>query len=193
MYEHLCERCNNEISKLVLGNTLTTESSENGTQALGTVHKKVEDKVAQADKRYVLDVLNYDMADIFARIGINTAGGEFCFPEKKDIDPTSKTNILTQLKTSFNLPVSDDYLYEEFGIEKPANYEQMKKEQEDERTRKEVAAAQIRKQKEDEKNTDEDGSGKETEPTPAQKKSFRNWLASFFGKAPSDGGAALDW
>ena len=88
VYEHLCERCNNEISKLVLGNTLTTESSENGTQALGTVHKKVEDKVAQADKRYVLDVLNYDMADIFARIGINTAGGEFCFPEKKDIDPT---------------------------------------------------------------------------------------------------------
>ena len=193
VYEHLCERCNNEISKLVLGNTLTTESSENGTQALGTVHKKVEDKVAQADKRYVLDVLNYDMADIFARIGINTAGGEFCFPEKKDIDPTSKTNILTQLKTSFNLPVSDDYLYEEFGIEKPANYEQMKKEQEDERIRKEAAAAQIRKQDDDDKNTDKDDSGKEPEPTPAQKKSFRSWLAGFFGKAPSDGGAALDW
>ena len=97
------------------------------------------------------------------------------------------------MKTSFNLPVSDDYLYEEFGIEKPANYEQMKKEQEDERTRKEAAAAQIRKQEEDNKKTDEDGSGKETEPTPAQKKSFRNWLAGFFGKAPSDGGAALDW
>lgn len=40
VYERLCERCNNEISKLVLGNTLTTESSENGTQALGTVHKR---------------------------------------------------------------------------------------------------------------------------------------------------------
>ena len=37
--------CNNEIAKLILGNTLTTESSEKGTQALGTVHKKVEDKV----------------------------------------------------------------------------------------------------------------------------------------------------
>ena len=40
VYERLCERCNNEISKLILGNTLTTESSEKGTQALGTVHKK---------------------------------------------------------------------------------------------------------------------------------------------------------
>lgn len=44
LYDKLCERCNSEISKLVLGNTLTTEASKTGTQALGTVHKKVEDK-----------------------------------------------------------------------------------------------------------------------------------------------------
>ena len=169
-----------------LGNTLTTESSEKGTQALGTVHKKVEDKVALADKKYVLDVLNYDMADIFAHIGIDTAGGAFCFPERKDIDPTSKINILAQLATGFNLPVSDDYLYEEFGIEKPANYEQMKTAQEEERTRKENAAAQIRKQEDGEEDED-------TEPTPKQKKSFRSWLAGFFAKAPSCGGADLDW
>ena len=190
VYERLCERCNNEISKLVLGNTLTTESSENGAQALGTVHKKVEDRVALADKKFVLDVLNYDMADIFARLGIDTAGGEFCFPERKDIDPTAKVNILTQLGASFNLPVSDDYLYEEFGIEKPANYEQMKKEQERERT--EAAASQVRNQDEDEEGEEEDGNN-EPEPTPARKKSFRGWLARFFGQAPSGGGADLDW
>lgn len=136
VYERLCERCNNEISKLVLGNTLTTESSENGTQALGTVHKKVEDKVAEADKRYLLDVLNYDMADIFARMGIDTAGGNFCFPEKKEIDPTAKVNILTQIARQFDLPVSDDYLYEEFGIEKPADYDRLKREREEARKRK---------------------------------------------------------
>ena len=39
VYERLCERCNSEISKLILGNTLTTEASENGTQALGNVHR----------------------------------------------------------------------------------------------------------------------------------------------------------
>lgn len=190
VYERLCERCNNEISKLVLGNTLTTESAEKGTQALGTVHKKVEDKVALADKKYVLDVLNYDMADIFAHIGVNTAGGAFCFPERKDIDPTSKINILTQLETNFNLPVSDDYLYEEFGIEKPADYERMKKEQEEQRQRKESAAAQIRN-REDGDNGGEGNDG--LEPAPRQKRSFRSWLAGFFAKAPSRGGADLDW
>jgi len=125
VYERLCERCNNEISKLFLGNTLTTESSDTGTQALGTVHKKGEDKITQSDRLYVLDVLNYEAAEILARMGIDTAGGEFCFPEKKDLDPTSKINILTQLRTGFNLPVDDDYLYEEFGISKPADYEQI--------------------------------------------------------------------
>ena len=45
LYDKLCERCNNEISKLFLGNTLTTEASDKGTQALGTVHKDVEEKV----------------------------------------------------------------------------------------------------------------------------------------------------
>lgn len=182
VYERLCERCNNEISKLVLGNTLTTESSENGTQALGTVHKKVEDKVAQADKNYVLNVLNYDMSDIFARMGINTAGGVFCFPEKKEIDSTTKLNIITTLKSNFNLPVSDDYLYEEFGVEKPDNYEQIKKEREEQPPHNNIPV-QASETKEE----------KDPEPTTAQKKSFRNWIASFFGKAPSDGGAALDW
>ena len=131
VYERLCERCNNEISKLILGNTLTTESSEKGTQALGTVHKKVEDKVLEADRKYVLNVLNYDMTDILLRMGINTEGGTFCFPEPKETDAGTKISILTQLKKNFNIPIDDDYLYEEFGIDKPANYEQLKAEQKD--------------------------------------------------------------
>lgn len=171
VYERLCERCNNEISKLVLGNTLTTESSENGTQALGTVHKKVEDKVAQADKNYVLNVLNYDMSDIFARMGINTAGGVFCFPEKKEIDSTTKLNIITTLKSDFNLPVSDDYLYEEFGVEKPDNYEQIKKEREEQPPHNNIPV-QAPETKEE----------KDPEPTTAQKSPSVIGLQVFSGK-----------
>ena len=207
VYERLCERCNNEISKLFLGNTLTTESSDTGTQALGTVHKKGEDKIAQSDRLYVLDVLNYEAADIFARMGIYTTGGEFCFPEKKDLDPTSKINILTQLCTGFNLPVDDDYLYEEFGISKPANYEMIKKEEQERRAREaeeaKAAAEQIPQNDgdtEDDPDKDnnpengEQGDDKDLpEPTEKQKKTFKNWLKSFFAKAPLSGGAALEW
>ena len=184
IYERLCERCNNELSKLILGNTLTTESSENGTQALGTVHKKVEDKVAQTDRQYVLNVLNYDMADIFTAMGINTEGGEFCFPEPKEVDANTKVSILTQLKKNFNLPVDDDYLYEEFGIDKPRNYEQLKKEEQEKKTVNEPIqpTKQVNIPLQEQK-------GEEKE----EKLSFKNWVKRFFGIAPGQDGADLDW
>ncbi|MDR0413207.1 MAG: DUF935 domain-containing protein [Dysgonamonadaceae bacterium] len=182
LYERLCERCNSEMSKLVLGNTLTTESNNKGTQALGTVHKKVEDKVAQADRRFVLDVLNYEMTDIFLSMGVNTEGGEFCFPEPKDVDLAAKASILTQMRTTFKLPISDDYLYEEFGIEKPKNYKQLK-EQAQQRPEPPKQPTPAKEDLED-----EPGSKKE----PKEKKTFTNRLKSFFVQAPHDG-AALDW
>lgn len=185
VYERLVERCNSEISKLVLGNTLTTESSEKGTQALGTVHKKVEESVAKADREYVLNVLNYDMTDIFSHMGINTAGGKFCFPEKKDVDPNMEMSVLTQLHTTFSLPIDDDYLYEKFGVEKPKDYDQQKQQQlEDKKAREEKLKQQTKE--EDPDGTTQISNGK------AQASKFKNRLHSFFVKAPENG-ARLDW
>lgn len=185
VYERLVERCNSEISKLILGNTLTTESSDNGTQALGTVHKKVEESVAKADREYVLKVLNYDMTDIFARMGINTSGGKFCFPEKKDVDPNTEMSVLTQLHTTFSLPIDDDYLYEKFGIEKPKDYDQQKQQQVEEKKAREE---RLKQQTEEE---DLDGTT-QTSKGKGQISRFKNRLHSFFVKAPENG-ARLDW
>ena len=185
VYERLVERCNSEISKLILGNTLTTESSDNGTQALGTVHKKVEESVAKADREYVLKVLNYDMTDIFARMGINTSGGKFCFPEKKDVDPNTEMSVLAQLHTTFSLPIDDDYLYEKFGVEKPKDYDQQKQQQVEEKNAREE---KLKQQNEEE---DPDGTVQTSEDK-GQTSRFKNRLLSFFVKAPKDG-ARLDW
>lgn len=187
VYERLCERCNNEISKLILGNTLTTESSENGTQALGTVHKKVEDQVAESDRRYVLDVLNYDMTEIFAAMGIDTTGGEFCFPDPKKVDANTKMSILSQLRNTFNLPIDDDYLYEEFGIDKPKNYEQLKKEYQV--MAETIASAPVANKQEEDEEEYNDKQQKQQE----KKRTFKDWFMRFFGFAPKDDGAALDW
>ena len=65
LYDKLYERCNNEISKIFLGNTLTTEASERGTQSLGTVQEKGEKRINESDRQLILNVLNYDMTDIF--------------------------------------------------------------------------------------------------------------------------------
>ena len=198
VYERFVERCNNEISKLILGNTLTTESSENGTQALGTVHKKVEDKVAQSDRLYILDILNYEMADIFTAMGIDTTNGVFCFPEQKDVDMNTKMSILTQLRTNFQLPFDDDYLYEEFGVEKPKDYEAQKALQEQQRidreqqAQKALQAAQQPLHDEEKDDEEDDGTKNQNEPL-TTKKGFKNWWRHFFAWAPSMHGADLDW
>ncbi|KAA3929571.1 hypothetical protein F3F50_23855, partial [Bacteroides ovatus] len=111
----------------------------------------------------------------------NTEGGTFCFPEPKEKDAGTKISILTQLNKNFNIPIDDDYLYEEFGIDKPANYEQLKAEQ-----KTAEQADQIPSPKKEPEPANKD------EPTPKQKRNFRNWLKGFFVKAPADG-AALDW
>lgn len=179
LYERLCERCNSEISKLILGNTLTTEASNKGTHALGTVHKKVEDNVAQADRRFILDVLNYDMADIFLSLGINTRDGEFCFIKPKDLNAIkAEIDILATLKNTFNLPIDDDTLYEKTVTKKPENYNELK-------TQVQAAPEPIAPPTPPKKDP-------ENEPNPQEKKNFASRIKSFFVQAPRDG-AALDW
>jgi phage gp29-like protein len=202
VYERLCERCNNEISKLILGNTLTTESSDKGTQALGTVHKKVEDKVTQSDRLYLLNVLNYDMTDIFLRMGINTAGGRFCYPEQKDIDPTTKASIVANLHANFGLPVDDEFLYEEFGISKPANYNALKQQEQQRRQeQRQQQLQQFGQQSQDNNPNNEPKDEPKEAPNAPQdkpqpkrpKNAFRDFFNRFFRPAPERSGAHLEW
>ncbi|MDR1340174.1 MAG: DUF935 domain-containing protein, partial [Prevotellaceae bacterium] len=121
LYERLTERCNAELSKLYLGNTLTTEASDTGTQALGTIQKKSENLINLSDRKYILNILNYEMTDIFSAFGINTAGGSFEFVDPEEVDAPAKMAIIEKLH-NMGLPISHDYLYQQFGIEKPENY-----------------------------------------------------------------------
>ena len=75
VFKGLADFCNAELSKLFLGNTLTTQAGDTGTQALGSVQKKSEDIILRDDRKYVLNVLNYQLTDIFAALGFSTWSG----------------------------------------------------------------------------------------------------------------------
>ena len=91
--------------------------------------------------------------------------------------------------------VSEDYAYKE-GYHK-AHYEM---EREEERKRNEAAAKRLQQQQQQkpeeeeiEEEEEEEEPEPEPDPEPKRKNSFRDRLARFFGKAPSGGGAVLDW
>jgi hypothetical protein len=173
LYERFTANCNDEMSIAILGNTLTTKSSENGTQALGTVQAKEQMKITEDDVQFILDLLNYDMTDIFASLGVNTEGGEFVRVEAKYQDKQVQINVVSKLK-EMGLPMSDEYLYKTFDVEKPDDYDALKAEQEAEAQAKEERARQLAERL-------------NQEPTNEEKKRFLDRFRSFFGLAPQDG------
>ena len=176
LYKTLVDTCNSEISKLFLGNTLTTEAGTKGSQALGTVHGKVEERISQSDRKFILNLLNYEMTDIFLHLGIDTSGGEFCYSEPKMIDPTTKMNLFTQVN-ALGLEISKKQMYDELGLECPENEKD---------AIKHLQTSPFYPQM-------DEPSG---EQSPAKKKGgFKNWWNGFFVKAPEEKnhGAPLEW
>jgi len=174
LYERFCDACNDEMSIAILGNTLTTKSDTNGTQALGTVQAKEQMKITEDDVQFVLDLLNYNMTEIFASLGVDTSDGEFVQVKEEYVDRQVQINVVSKLK-ELGLPMSDDYLYEAFGIEKPEDYDRLKKEIEDTRIASEERAREFAQRL--------------NEPTNdiIEKDRFFNKFKRFFGLAPRDG------
>lgn len=186
LYSAFVDRCNAEMSKAVLGNTLTTEASETGTQALGTVHNKVEQELIEQDALGILNLLNYDMTDQFAALGVNTQGGEFVYVEEADLEQVKvKADLLEKAVNVFNLPLDDDYLYEQLNIERPDNYEQLKAEMEEKKKAAALSAQMAQS------SNSFSSSGEEAAKHPTDK-SPQNHSRSFFADAPHSNGA-LNW
>lgn len=181
VYERFAAMCNTEMSIAVLGNTLTTDAKSTGTQALGKVHQDEEDQLKEDDRDFVLDVLNYDMADIFSSLGVNTEGGEFTYVTTKRVDKTVQINVVEKL-SNMGLPISDDYLYETFEIDKPDDYDARKADiqarAEEERQRREEQRAAFEHGLNGNRPPVEDRSGTS---------SLVDRLRGFFASAPQDG------
>lgn len=183
LYERFAAMCNTEMSVAVLGNTLTTDAKATGTQALGKVHQEEENEMKDDDRDFVIDVLNYHMTEIFAALGVDTSGGEFVDVTRKQVDKTVQITVVEKL-SAMGLPISDDYLYDTFDIDKPQDYEAMKAEQEaraaEERRRRDEERALIEQRLNGLETVNKDGKS-------SKDSSIVNRLKGFFVSAPQDG------
>ena len=118
LFKDFTDYWDNQIAVRVLGNTLTTSASSTGTQALGTVHKAVEEELNEDDCNTVLDVLNYYMLPIFESLGFNVSGGKFVSAKRKEVDTARQADIYLKMQ-QLNLPLDPDDVYETLGVKKP--------------------------------------------------------------------------
>lgn len=86
---------------------------------------KGENLIKQSDRTFLLNILNYEVTDLFSSLGIDTTGGKFIFEETEDSDIEKQLRIVQGLH-SMGLAIPDNYLYEKFGIDKPEQDEPKK-------------------------------------------------------------------
>lgn len=178
LYEGFMQFCNDELSKLELGNTLTTEVGEKGTQALGTVHQAGEDKITHLIKLLVLNILNYELTDVFTNLGFNTTNGDFSFSTPQTKDLSARIQIDLQLQ-AMGLKIPETYLYETYGIPKPEDGEIVA-------NKKDSDPADPQKQPEIKPDPVEEKNNKSPQQKIDEKKerSFKNWVSGIFVRKP---------
>ena len=161
LQERLIRCCNQEMSIAILGNSETTVSSASSGYAQAEVHADQQFEVTKGDLRFVQNALNEPgLLAILASYGYPVEGGRFEFVPEADLGKLNK-RLAIDLKVAERVPVADDYWYETYGIPKPQNYEELKRQREEERQ-----AMQ--------------GGQPSTPPR-------RKLLDGFFGKAPAGG------
>lgn len=133
LQQRLVNLCNQEMSVAILGCTETTISSSSSGYAQASVHADQQEELARSDTRYVIGLLYSPFfLRILASYGFPVEGGSFQCNEKRSIAEL-KEQLNIDLRVADRVPIADDYWYETYGIPKPDNYDQLKKEQDDRR------------------------------------------------------------
>lgn len=68
-YEDFANFCNQEISKLIVGGTLTSETGEKGARSLGEVHERGLNDIVEADMRLLESHVNFSLLPFLRRHG----------------------------------------------------------------------------------------------------------------------------
>lgn len=125
LYKDFVKACNEELSKLIVGQTMTTEDGSSKSQS--ETHQDEEDEIKAADKLFIQMIMNSKFKSILALFGFNVAGGSIQYRQSIDLEELkTKVGIMRDVKDL--VPLDDDYIYQELAIPKPNNYEQLKEE-----------------------------------------------------------------
>jgi len=115
------------ISKVLLGTTETTDSSRSSGYAQAEIHNQQDEKKNETDLAYVRRNLNSRFIKVLKAAGFDTRGGTFVLKQEKKTDKQA-FEIHKSMRKELNVPIDDDFFYENYGVRKPDNYDALKEE-----------------------------------------------------------------
>lgn len=115
IYEKLIDKMNAEISKAILGQTLTTEIGSTGSYAASNTHMQVRQDIIDSDKKLVESVVNQLIHWIYE---INYSNEdipvfEMFAPEDVDLTLAQRDKILSETGVKF----TKEYFIKTYGLE----------------------------------------------------------------------------
>ncbi len=115
IYEKLIDKMNAEISKAILGQTLTTEIGSTGSYAASNTHMQVRQDIIDSDKKLVESVINQLIRWIYE---INYSNEdipifEMYAPEDVDLTLAQRDKILSETGIKF----TKEYFIKTYGLE----------------------------------------------------------------------------
>lgn len=117
VFNDLVAACNAEISKIFLGNTMTTDNGSSRSQ--GEVHKQVEEDINLADLIEMEYLLNWELSDKLRQIGYTVPDGRFFYPQMQDIPLEKRIEI--DIKLADKIEIAEEYWYNTYGIPRPGS------------------------------------------------------------------------
>lgn len=113
IFDQLIERTNKEMSKLILGQTMTTDDGSSHSQA--EVHRRVAEDRHLSDKMYVKNVVNAELLPRLTAMGIGSFEGyAFDWDTTEELTLTELIDTVTKLSNHYE--IDTDYITEKTGI-----------------------------------------------------------------------------
>lgn len=112
LFENWVGYLDDQMTKLVLGQTMTTEDGSSRSQA--EVHERTQQDIFDADSQYILNLLNFSFYEILLKFGL-PAGGKWEFVQiDNQLDMIEQDLRLKEL-----INIDPAYLYEKYGVPMP--------------------------------------------------------------------------
>lgn len=129
VFDMMIQRCNSEISKLILGQTGTLD--EKAYVGSAEVQERVLKNVAYNDEFFIEGVLNYQLVPMMTRLGIFPEGVTISVKADEDLTLIEQSKIDIELIKTGKFTFTPEYLEEKYGSEvivvnDPASVEQIK-------------------------------------------------------------------
>jgi phage gp29-like protein len=112
VYDKRIERCNSEMAKGILGQTMTTDNG--GSLAQSEVHLEILKNIVYKDADFLRDIINWKLLPFMAMHGFPVQDLRFSWDDSVDWTPEQQLRIEQMLLGSYN--IDPKYFAEKYNI-----------------------------------------------------------------------------